>query len=729
MLGTLSYTSEVDDASQLPGMPEPYRLQMVSSNGETIVFRGPYIVGRYEDTDTALRNLVIVSLRETGHTGKEVAECFSLSEEYVATLRARAKREGSAALVLKRGRPRKLSEVKARRASAWANEGLSNAEIARRLGVHHGTIGRLLGKRVKEAASDPQLDLDDETPDDGDGVVEARADAEAEVADAPSATPGTTPGVATTGHDEPAPLPVRLEHEERPSRYAGAMLLHPFLERLGAPEVLSALPQRAARRYDAASLVLSSSFAFALGISSLEGAKHLRAGDAGALVGLESFPHLRTLRPRLRALAEVSDPLSIQRAFAAAMLASDEAPPEIFYVDDHFVTYWGARPVAKGYNIRRHLAEPGRDDTFVTDSYWRAICFSSGEPKGLSVSLPEVLTELKAIVGDRPAMVGFDRGGSYPKVFSALAEAGMDWVTWRRAPLVAPAAEPRRSWVEVEGKRRTLVLADELVSLKDYDATPVRQLSAYEDGKVAFQVLTSNTTFKGASMVHKLRARWSIENFNKYVEDHQGVHWLCTYEMETEDDTTPAANPARKAARQHKAAAKVAVTEAERRLGQAMDEHYASVTERIAVIGERRDDVTIAKDALIEAVASMKGIPAKLPRNEIDPNAKRARPAFAARALQMVCRLLAYNAELDLARRLNTYLDDPDEYRAIARNLLHLGGTVAYGRDAVTVRLDRPDAPRVAHALEQLVKELNLGPVVRLAGDRRPISYQVAGMR
>ena len=727
MCGALGYTSEVgDDAGQLPGMPEPYRLQKVSSNGETIVFRGPYVVGRYEDTDTALRNLVIVSLRETGHTGKEVAECFSLSEEHVATLRARAKREGSAALVHQRGRPRKLSEAKACRASAWANEGLSYAEIARRLGVHHGTIGRLLGKRVKEAASDPQLNLDNET--DGDGVDEGRADPEAEVADAQGADPGTTPQVATTGHDEPPQLPVRLEGARRPSRYAGAMLLHAFLERLGAEEVLSALPARAARRYDASALVLCTTFAFALGISSLEGAKHLRAQDAGALVGLESFPHLRTLRPRLRSLAEFADPLSIQRSFARGMLASDETPPELFYVDDHFVTYWGARPVAKGYNIRRHLAEPGRDDTFVTDARWRAICFSSGEPRGLSVSLPEALSELKAIVGERPVMVGFDRGGSYPKVFSALAEAGMEWVTWRRAPLVTPAAEPRRSWVTVGGKRKTLLVADELVTLSGYDATSVRQLSAFEDAKVAFQVLTSNTTCRPAPLVHKLRGRWSIENFNKYAEAHHGIHWLCTYEMDLEDDTSLVANPERKAARQKRSAATAAVAEAERRLGQAMEENYECVTARIAVISERRDDVTLAKEALEEAAAAMKGIPAKLPRNELDPNAKRAKPRLAARALQMVCRLLAYNAELDLARRLNTYLDDPDEYRAIARNLLHLGGTVTYGRQAVTVRLDRPDAPRVAHALDQLVKELNAGAVVRLAGDRRPITYQVAGL-
>lgn len=711
----------VDEAGQLPGMPEPYRLEKVSSDGETVIFRGPYVVGRYEDTDTALCNLVIVSLREMGHSGKEVAECFSLSDEYVSVLRTRAKREGSAALVQSRGRPRKLSEKKIASAKAWAKEGVSNAEIARRLGVHPGTIGRLFGRKVKEDAPQALFDeeerhSDEEQSYDDDAHVEKDVTTSASTASAESA------------FDEPPLLTVRLEEKARPSRYAGAMLLHPFLARLGAEEILSALPQRAARRYDAASLVLCSSFGSSLGISSLEGAKHLRQRDAGALIGLESFPHLRTLRPRLRALAEVSDPLSIQRAFAKAMLAGDEAPPSLFYVDDHFVTYWGARPVAKGYNIRRHLAEPGRDDTFVTDDTWRAICFSTGEPRGLSVTLGEVLGDLKAIVGDRPVMVGFDRGGSYPKVFSALAQAGMEWVTWRRAPLVDPIQEPRRSWVTVEGTRKTLSVADELVTLSGYDATPVRQLSAFEKGRVAFQVLTSNTSFRPAPLVHKLRARWSIENFNKYVEDHHGAHWLCTYEMAIEEDTAPAANPERKAARQKKAAAKAGVAEAERRLGQAMDMNYVSVDDRIAVIGERRDDVTLAKDAFEDATAGMKGIPAKLPRNEIDPNAKRAKPALAARALQMVCRLLAYNAELDLARRLNAYLDDPDEYRAIARNLLHLGGTLTYRRDAVTVRLERPDAPRVAHALGQLVKELNAGPAVHLAGDRRPITYQVAGM-
>jgi hypothetical protein len=74
----------------------------------------------------------------------------------------------------------------------------------------------------------------------------------------------------------------------------------------------------------------------------------------------------------------------------------------------------------------------------------------------------------------------------------------------------------------------------------------------------------------------------------------------------------------------------------------------------------------------------------------------------------MVCRLLSYNAALDLARRFNAYLDDLDEYRAITRLPPHFGGTIACRR-TVVVTLERPDSPRVARALGQLVAELNDG--------------------
>lgn len=45
---------------------------------------------------------------------------------------------------------------------------------------------------------------------------------------------------------------------------------------------------------------------------------------------------------------------------------------------------------------------------------------------------------MKEVVDDRQVMVGFDRGGSYPKALGALAGANRGRITWRLAPLVVP---------------------------------------------------------------------------------------------------------------------------------------------------------------------------------------------------------------------------------------------------------------------------------------------------
>lgn len=72
----------------------------------------------------------------------------------------------------------------------------------------------------------------------------------------------------------------------------------------------------------------------------------------------------------------------------------------------------------------------------------------------------------------------------------------------------------------------------------------------------------------------------------------------------------------------------------------------------------------------------------------------------------------------------NAYLQDPDEYRAITRNLLHLGGQLTYTPHTITITLDRPATGRLTRALALLLDEINTSPP-RLPGDSRPITYQL----
>ena len=84
--------------------------------------------------------------------------------------------------------------------------------------------------------------------------------------------------------------------------------------------------------------------------------------------------------------------------------------------------------------------------------------------------------------------------------------------------------------------------------------------------------------------------------------------------------------------------------------------------------------IEVAAAVLGRAKTALRPVPAKVLATDMDPNAKRVRPRLARRGLQMVLRLLAFNAEAWLAEHFNAYLCDPNEYRAILRNLLHLGG-------------------------------------------------------
>ena len=100
------------------------------------------------------------------------------------------------------------------------------------------------------------------------------------------------------------------------------------------------------------------------------------------------------------------------------MLAAEPCASGVYYVDDHFVPYAGAKPVAKGWNNKRGRAEKGRADTHVTAHDGRAVCFVTGEPSGLTTTLPAALAELTKATGpSAKIMLGFDRGGAYPQVF------------------------------------------------------------------------------------------------------------------------------------------------------------------------------------------------------------------------------------------------------------------------------------------------------------------------
>ena len=259
-------------ALMLEGMPLPRDLHLHRAAGRVVVLVGSTVVAEYAEGDLAMRNMVIVTLRRVGFPGGRVAEVFGLTPTYVSRLKTVAARDGAAALAGQDGpgRPRALGEDQQELARQWREQGESDVEIGRRLGVAGTTVARRLavGPAAGADAAPGQEELEfaepgrdpepapESRPEPGrqaDSGQEQREEEQepgggARLAAAPG--PGEAAGAARdgAGGGPPGPGGPEITGGVFWSRYAGAMLLHAFTARAGAGQVLESAAGRPAGR-------------------------------------------------------------------------------------------------------------------------------------------------------------------------------------------------------------------------------------------------------------------------------------------------------------------------------------------------------------------------------------------------------------------------------------------------------------------------------------------------
>ena len=204
-------------------MPEPGVLRWVVDAGQCVVVFGRAVLYRFDVADIGMRNLAIVALTDAGRRVDEVAEVFGLTATYVSMLRGRAARQGLAGLVRRRGRPPKLNARQQVQAARWAGQGRSQEWIGQRFGVARSVIGRVLA----DAGPVPvQPSLSPAEPADAELVETDLPQVEfSEVEPAEAAVPASERAGGGSA---------RIEVGRHPCRYAGAMLLHAYLDRVGA---------------------------------------------------------------------------------------------------------------------------------------------------------------------------------------------------------------------------------------------------------------------------------------------------------------------------------------------------------------------------------------------------------------------------------------------------------------------------------------------------------------
>ena len=152
----------------------------------------------------------------------------------------------------------------------------------------------------------------------------------------------------------------------------------------------------------------------------------------GAVVGLARAPEMKTLRRKLKALADdEAAVVDLGRAMAKRHVERARAAVAFLYVDGHVRPYFGETTLGKAHHTASRIVLPATTDYWIHDADGAPVLVVTTEGNAaLTKALPSLLAEVRKAVGPaaKPTVV-FDRGGYSPKLFKQIAASGFDVLT------------------------------------------------------------------------------------------------------------------------------------------------------------------------------------------------------------------------------------------------------------------------------------------------------------
>jgi hypothetical protein len=425
-------------------------------------------------------------------------------------------------------------------------------------------------------------------------------------------------------------------------------------------------------------------------IESIEQLRYSAPGEWGHLLGLDRIPEVRCLRKKLAWLCrQQGRAAEWNAALAEEWMTTLPEEGLLFYADGHVRIYHGDLTA-----LPRHYVPRQRLCVRATTDYW--INAMDGQPffyvnqavdPGLIATLrthlvPWLETHAPLSEAHHKRMAEdarqprftliFDREGYSPSFFSELQQQRIAVVTYHKfAGEDWPATEfTARPLALPGGEMITLMLAERTTQLSN--GLEVREVRKQTESGKQVPILSTNLVLSSERLAVVMFARWTQENFYRYMREHFGLDDLIEYGTAPVPETVLAVNPAW---RELDAAIRSDAAQLQRCSAQFGSLSLAGTLEPTQVTRYEAAKATLQEKIenlttkLKELKSKRKLTPRHIPVNDLPDKSRFERLRPERKQFIDTIKMISYRAETSMVGVLRDKLARTDDVRALIRQI------------------------------------------------------------
>jgi len=530
---------------------------------------------------------------------------------------------------------------------------------------------------------------------------------------------------------------------------AGVLLALPALLANGLLNNTSDFEKESAY-YSADSVFLSLAFLSLLRIKTLAQSGSVSCGELGRVLGLDRIPEVKTLRNRIAFFANTGNVKKWAMDLSHLWLNNNDDLSGILYIYGHVNIYYGEQTkMPKRFVSRMRLCMRGSTDYYVNDRLGQPFFVVNKEISGSMIETikKEIIPQLELDVPNQPDtkeletnpllckfMIITDRECYSPEFIGDLWDKRISLATykknvkdkWDEAEFteyeeIDVNGNTIKVWLAERGtlmeykKKETQINAQTKIETTKNNSKQlwVREVRKKSESGHQTAIITTNFMLKTVFIGIYMFARWSQENFFKYMIENFGIDTLVSYLKRKVDDTTMLVNPQYRDmdAQQKKLVSTLNIrkakfatlilenTEIEDKM---MPPFIKKKTDLMEEIEQLKNEISVIKEKKI--LVERKITFSQLPENEKFTNAINERKHF----LDTI-KMIAYRSETAMANIIKKEMSNPEHAKVLLKQIYSSDANLKpdYNKKILTVELHRLNTWQEDKIVEFLCNELN----------------------